>query len=117
MNDTLGHVTGDDILKAFGELLIEENRTMNLVGRYGGDEFVSVLSDSGLDGARQYIARVQSALTRSPVLTPHSVSVSMGVAEFDDDEMRSVDDLLRAADMDMYRVKAARRSAQKAASG
>jgi diguanylate cyclase (GGDEF)-like protein len=116
VNDNLGHVTGDDILRAFAELLIDENRTMNLVGRYGGDEFVSVLSDSGQEGAQQYIARVQNALGRSPQLSPHQVTVSMGVAEFDTDEMRSVDDLLRAADVDMYRVKAERRAARKAGS-
>ena len=116
VNDTLGHLTGDEILRAFGELLDEENRTMNLVGRFGGDEFVSVLSDSGRDGARQYIERVQSTIAHDPVLAKHQVSVSMGVAEFEREEMRSVDDLFRAADMDMYRVKAERRSASENAS-
>jgi diguanylate cyclase (GGDEF)-like protein len=116
VNDTLGHLVGDQILQAFGELLMEENRTMNLVGRYGGDEFVSVLSDSGMDGARLYLDRVQSTVEQDPALAEHQVSVSMGVAEFDREEMRSVADLLQAADMDMYRAKAERRSASQTAS-
>ncbi len=116
VNDTQGHVTGDEILKAFADLLVEENRAMNLVGRYGGDEFVSVLSDTDADGAKQYIARVQHGLGRNATLSPHRVSVSMGIAEFDTSEMRSVDDLLRAADIDMYRVKSQRRARQHAGS-
>ncbi|MEX2466746.1 MAG: sensor domain-containing diguanylate cyclase [Gemmatimonadota bacterium] len=117
VNDTQGHVTGDDILRAFAEVLVDENRAMNLVGRYGGDEFVSVLSDSDREGARQYIGRVQSRVARDPAMAPYHISVSMGVAAFDPDEMRSVDDLLRAADDDMYRVKAERRKAARAGSG
>lgn len=115
INDTKGHITGDDILRAFSEVLIEENRAMNLVGRYGGDEFVSVLSDSDREGAVQYLARVRARVARNPDLSPHQISVSMGVAKFEPGEMRSVDDLLRAADEDMYRVKAERRQARQAA--
>lgn len=117
VNDTKGHITGDEILRAFADVLVDENRAMNLVGRYGGDEFVSVLSDSDEVGAKQYLARVHARVVRDPAMSPHQVSVSMGVAKFDPEQMRSVDDLLRAADEDMYRVKAERRHAQGARAG
>jgi diguanylate cyclase (GGDEF)-like protein len=117
LNDTEGHVTGDDILRAFSEVLVDENRAMNLVGRYGGDEFVSVLSDSDEAGAKQYLARVNARVLRDPDLSPHHISVSMGVAKFDSERMRTVDDLLRAADDDMYRAKAERRRAARTGSG
>lgn len=107
-NDTFGHVAGDEILKAFGRLLSEENRAMNLVARYGGDEFVSVLSDTGLEGARLYAQRVVSRVATDTVLTKFGISVSVGTAEFDPDEMATVNDVLRAADADMYDSKEAR---------
>ena len=117
INDTRGHVTGDDMLRAFADILIDENRAMNLVGRYGGDEFVSVLSDSDEAGAQHYLERVRARIARHPELQPHQISVSMGVASFDPKAMKTVDELLRAADDDMYRVKAERRARQAAASG
>jgi len=117
VNDTEGHLVGDDILTAFARILVEENRAMNLVGRFGGDEFVSVLSDSDLDGGTQYLARVQARVATDPTLVPHGVQVSMGIAEFDLHEMRSVGDLVSAADLDMYRAKSARRAARTAGAG
>ena len=50
-NDSAGHLAGDDALRAFGQILAEENRAMNMVARYGGDEFLSVLSESTVEGA------------------------------------------------------------------
>lgn len=107
-NDTLGHVVGDEILRGFARVLDDENRAMNLVARYGGDEFVSILSESHMDGARLYVRRVTERMANDPLLHRHGVTVSMGLAEFDRASMKSAEDLLHAADSDMYRAKSRR---------
>jgi diguanylate cyclase (GGDEF)-like protein len=107
-NDTFGHVAGDEILKAFAEVLNTENRAMNLVARFGGDEFVSVLTDTNLEGIRAYVERVQASAATHETLDKFGIHVSAGIAEFDADNMATVNDLLRSADADMYRDKASR---------
>jgi len=107
-NDTFGHVAGDDILKAFAEVLNHENRAMNLVARFGGDEFVSVLTDTNLEGTRAYVERVKARAATHDTLNKFGIHVSAGIAEFDPDKMATVNDLLRSADADMYRDKASR---------
>ena len=116
VNDTRGHLAGDDILRSFAQILDEENRAMNLVARYGGDEFVSILSDADLDGARLYIKRVVERVATDPIMEPMGVTVSIGLAEFDRASMKTTDDIVSAADSDMYRVKARRQKARRAAS-
>ena len=93
-NDTLGHVVGGQILKAFGRILAAENRAMNLVARYGGDEFVSVLSESDEEGALGYLNRVEARVRADRVLAPHGVTVSAGLAHFETDQMGGVDELI-----------------------
>lgn len=107
-NDTFGHIAGDNILKAVGAVLAHENRAMNVVARYGGDEFVSVLSETGIEGARQYVERVHRAVAENETLAGFGISISIGCAEFDPDQMASVNDILRAADADMYEAKSQR---------
>ncbi len=114
-NDTFGHVAGDEILKAFAEILSEENRAMNLVARYGGDEFVAALTDTNADGVDAYVERVEQRVRKNETLSQFGIRVSAGVAVFDLDEMATVNDLLRAADADMYRHKAESASQRKAA--
>lgn len=113
-NDTFGHIAGDDILKAVAGVLAHENRSMNIVARYGGDEFVSVLSETGLEGARHFVERIQSRISENEVLTKFGISISVGCAAFDPDSMASVNDVLRAADADMYDAKAQRHQEMKA---
>lgn len=115
-NDTLGHLAGDDILRSFAQILDEENRAMNLVARYGGDEFVSILSDADMDGARLYIRRVTDRVEGDPIMSEKGVTVSIGIAEFDRASMKTMDDVIHAADSDMYRVKALRQKGRRAAS-
>jgi diguanylate cyclase (GGDEF)-like protein len=114
-NDSYGHLAGDDILRSFAQILDEENRAMNLVARYGGDEFVSILSEVDLESARPYILRVEQRVAADPIMAEYGVIASVGAAEFDRTTMKTVDDLIQAADSDMYRTKA-RRSKDRAAS-
>lgn len=107
-NDSLGHVAGDAALRAFAEILQAENRAMNLVARYGGDEFVSILGETSLAGAQRYVRRVCDRVDEEERLQPHGVSVSSGMAVFDPVTMRTGEDLVRSADQDLYDRKAER---------
>jgi len=115
-NDTLGHVVGDDILRAFADILAVENRAMNLVARYGGDEFVSALSDSDGPGAGLYVRRIRERMAEHPLLGPLDVSTTVGIAVFDSGTMSTPEDVVHAADADMYRGKAKRQADRQAAS-
>jgi diguanylate cyclase (GGDEF)-like protein len=109
-NDTEGHVVGDQILRNFARILEDENRSANLVARYGGDEFVSILSDGRTEGARLFISRVREGVSADPLLARYGVTVSAGLAVFEPARMGTGEDLLSAADADLYRHKAERRS-------
>ena len=104
-NDLHGHMVGDIILRAFGRVLEDENREMNLVARFGGDEFVAVLSESDVPGAEGYLQRVKERLQVVPELAEYNVTVSCGVALFESDTMASTQDLFEVADRNMYANK------------
>jgi diguanylate cyclase (GGDEF)-like protein len=107
-NDRLGHVVGDQILRHFGRILLSETRAMNLAARYGGDEFITVLTDVPRSGAEAHAERVEKRMGSHPELTVHGLSVSYGIAEFDPIKMFEVEDLIREADRDLYQAKQAR---------
>ncbi|MGI9628411.1 MAG: diguanylate cyclase [Longimicrobiales bacterium] len=102
-NDRWGHVAGDGALKTFAEILVQNTRRMNLSGRFGGEEFVSVLAGSDGEGALAFAERVRNAL-RNTQLDRGSLTVSAGVATFHP-SMKSPDELLAAADHALYRAK------------
>ena len=106
-NDTYGHVAGDRALKAFADVLHRQNRAMNLVARYGGDEFVSILTDSTDEGALLYVDRVLEDVAADPTLAGGRVSVTWGISGFDRERMKTADELIEEADVDFYRRKEA----------
>lgn len=111
LNDRLGHVAGDQILRSFGRILRSETRAMNLAARYGGDEFISVLTDISREGAESHAQRVANRLAAHPELARHGVTVSVGIGEFDPVTMLEVEDVIRAADQELYRSKLSRGNA------
>jgi diguanylate cyclase (GGDEF)-like protein len=111
INDQFGHARGDAILKAFARRLTGCVRSGDVVARFGGDEFVVVVQTERPDDLHEAAARINQVgerpyrFTDEPVLS----RPSMGFAHFGRDG-ESLAELLKAADADMYRDKATRRS-------
>ncbi|GAA1799439.1 diguanylate cyclase [Planosporangium flavigriseum] len=110
INDTYGHATGDDVIREVANRVAASVRDSDVLGRYGGEEFVAVLPD--LDGGVDLAERIRAAVAASPVPTrsgPVPVTVSVGLARLgpvDDD----LDQLVARADHALYRAKDAGRN-------
>jgi len=107
INDSLGHHIGDLALQAIGQMAHRELRVIDAIGRYGGDEFLLVLSQTDLDGARECAERIRRRIELSDCLEDfprrRHVGVSGGVTQYRQGE--SLEDTLRRADTALYRAK------------
>ena len=103
INDTHGHLRGDDVLRDIGTLLRQVVRQRDIVGRIGGEEFAVLLPDAGLDDARIMAERLREAVirTRPGAL---DVTVSIGIAEHD--PTTALTATVNAADRALYQAKA-----------
>jgi two-component system cell cycle response regulator len=106
VNDTQGHLAGDEVLKAFAKVLTHAVREMDLVARYGGEEFALVLPRCDQHGAVIVIERVNQGLRLSEAL--QGVTVSAGVASLPENA-RSGRALIEAADEALFESKRAGR--------
>ena len=69
MNDTYGHDAGDMVLKAFARILKEEGRTNDIIGRFGGEEFLAILGDTNLEGAKNFANKVRQHVEEAVLCT------------------------------------------------
>ncbi len=109
INDTMGHLVGDTVLRQLGDLLRREVRSVDSVARYGGEEFVIALPETGTHGALVFAERMRQRIEQQAFGdggTPLSVTVSIGVATFPDQKINSPDSFLALADTALYRAKA-----------
>ena len=108
INDTFGHSAGDRALAALGRLLADQVRPNDIVGRYGGEEFLVVLRDAGGEVARRVAERIRQALAETAVPgIPHGITMSAGVACRAPGE--SLAELVGRADFALYSAKRAGR--------
>ncbi|MGQ0603369.1 MAG: diguanylate cyclase [Anaerolineales bacterium] len=115
VNDQHGHGTGDRALKAAAQVMKQTVRQMDVAGRFGGDEFLVILPETGQGGALEVAERLRSAgekLTLSPEIlsAPVSLTFSLGVASWPETQANNAAELLQAADQALYRAKAAGRN-------
>lgn len=108
VNDTYGHQIGDLVLQQFGKLFLELLREVDIVGRYGGEEFSVVLPKTDLIQAFEVSERLRRAIERNEIPLEHGLplklTVSIGVSAFKD-AAENVDALLARADLALYDAK------------
>jgi diguanylate cyclase (GGDEF)-like protein len=103
VNDTHGHEVGDRVLVEVGRLLTSASRTQDIVGRWGGEEFLLVLSNTSLAAAQEAAERLRKlAEAQLGVLAnAGTVTLTLGVAQYDS----SITQCLKSADDALYRGK------------
>lgn len=101
-NDEFGHQAGDTALVAVAQLIEGQSRSLDVVSRYGGEEFAVILVNTDSDGAYVLAERFRKAVEQAPWVN-RSVTVSIGVASSDSAE--DTEGLIRAADKALYRAK------------
>ncbi len=106
VNDTMGHLEGDLVLARVGRLLEQKCRQSNVVARYGGDEFIILMPETGVEQAQILAERLRLWVATDTMLNEHHISGSFGVASFPVHGF-AVEDLIRIADEGMYLSKKA----------
>lgn len=113
VNDTFGHLVGNDTLVEIARILGESVREVDTVGRFGGEEFVIVAPETAMDDALVLCERVRRAITdevQVPALGAYQVTASFGIATTDDPRVRSAADLVDLSDRALYIAKSTGRN-------
>jgi two-component system, cell cycle response regulator len=108
INDSLGHAAGDCVLKEVAERLQSDLRTYDLVGRYGGEEFLIVLPNCSLSPAGRRADEIRCLVCKDAIVTtfaPVPVTISMGVTACDGSQDLTIEGLLQQADEALYSAK------------
>jgi len=101
VNDSMGHLEGDLVLARVGRLLEQKCRQSNVVARYGGDEFVILMPETGVEQAQILSERLRLWIATDPMLSEREITGSFGVASFPL-HGSTAEDCLRVADAGMY---------------
>ena len=105
INDTRGHLEGDRFLTHVAQTFSQCVRTVDIVCRYGGDEFVAILPSTRLFVAIRIANRFKKAVSEIPGATGYNVSASIGIAEYTVSSPWGANEFIQAADSAMYEAK------------
>jgi two-component system, cell cycle response regulator len=108
VNDTYGHAAGDEVLKQFAQILKDEAREIDRVGRYGGEEFLLLLPGTVLDSAVTFAERVRQRVEEHTFSFEGGTlkrTVSLGVASWPHPKIKGREEMLKAADDALYVAK------------
>ena len=82
LNDTQGHLFGDEVLKRFAAFLKHMSREEDVICRFGGEEFIIILPETKAEGALSYADRIREAMNKDPFFKQHKVTFSGGIAPY-----------------------------------
>jgi diguanylate cyclase (GGDEF)-like protein len=109
INDTYGHDAGDRVLKAIGQFLQQNIRDVDVVARYGGDEFVIMIPEAAQDAAYILSERLRKQFSEQKLESIPPITISLGIATYPLDGTE-LGDLIKKADSAMYAAKKAGRN-------
>jgi diguanylate cyclase len=108
INDNFGHDIGDRVLQNVSALIKEALRNTDIIGRYGGDEFLLILPETSIGGAKEIAERIRLAIKGFELQMEGNkairTTVSLGVAEFNADK-EDINGLIKRADNALYMAK------------
>jgi diguanylate cyclase (GGDEF)-like protein len=107
LNDELGHAAGDETLRTVGHILQRQSRNVDVICRYGGDEFAVLLVETGKDGALLYAERVRRQIEAVAFGHGRAITVSLGVACLPEDVGPVPEDIISASDWALDEAKRA----------
>jgi two-component system cell cycle response regulator len=113
VNDTFGHLAGDEALSEAYRRMANAMRPYDMIGRYGGEEFLIVLPGCDETGALHFCERLRGQIADSPIVHKGdeiTVTVSIGTVVHECNESADCQELLQAADLALYRAKRAGRN-------
>jgi two-component system cell cycle response regulator len=109
-NDCYGHLAGDDVLRRFAQTIRNGLRQVDGFYRYGGEEFLAILSEqsiseaaAGMDRVRKLVEELR--IVHAPKASTPFVTISVGIAQLNPDSGGGTEDWLRRADASLYRAK------------
>jgi diguanylate cyclase (GGDEF)-like protein/PAS domain S-box-containing protein len=102
INDKLGHVEGDNRLKAVADILNKNSRKDDMVGRYGGEEFMCILANTNREDATKIANRIKEEVKDTYEGEPLPLTISGGVHLY---QGESVNEAINAADLNLYKAK------------
>jgi diguanylate cyclase (GGDEF)-like protein len=106
VNDTYGHKAGDRVLEGVASILVEHLRMPDKVGRYGGEEFLLVFPETGLDQTQKIAERIRAAVSNAEFDVGErkiNLTISIGATLFERGE--DLEQLLSRADQALYQAK------------
>lgn len=103
LNDTYGHKVGDQTLQRVAQIITDKVRTVDFVGRWGGEEMVAALVGTDEDEAHKKAEQVRAAVQSRVKAKDESVTVSIGVASFENNI--TLEEIIKRADRAMYVAK------------
>lgn len=110
INDDYGHHEGDFALKTFAQTLLDSIRECDVVGRWGGDEFVVLLTDTEQEKVKFVLSRFKQNIANAnkTLGKPYDIEFSAGVVQFSIDSALTLEQMIEQADAEMYKDKKGR---------
>lgn len=103
VNDTYGHLIGDKTLVNLSRLLSDNIRSIDTLGRWGGEEFMIICPETGREGGRQLAEKIQSVIERYDFPHIHTLTCSFGISESQEGDR--IENVVGRADSALYRAK------------